>query len=204
MEEQARWWTVTASSEPLPDEKLWDELQEKLLDRLEAWRDRPDIFRFVNYVPKVKKIEGVVGWTHGRRLGAVFSLQAESLGQAAWRGAEIFRVALQLAQAPVTATRVEVEPFKEDGEDEELELERRARIGGQRVEVLTASEVGKILGVSRQRVYQLLDEHEDFPRPVAILPRGAVWNRISVEQWRRAWPRRPGRPSRPALERDGR
>jgi predicted DNA-binding transcriptional regulator AlpA len=62
--------------------------------------------------------------------------------------------------------------------------------------LLGASDVAKLLGVSRQRVYELLDTHEDFPRPVASLARGAVWDRGQVEAWVATWKRRPGRPAK--------
>ncbi|GBC87326.1 hypothetical protein HRbin12_01329 [bacterium HR12] len=46
--------------------------------------------------------------------------------------------------------------------------------------------MAEILGVSRQRVYQLLEEREDFPRPAAGLARGWVWRRGDVEAWARS------------------
>lgn len=57
------------------------------------------------------------------------------------------------------------------------------------------SEVTEILGVSRARVYQLAEDHEDFPRPVQELKAGPVWDRAEVEAWERGWERkRTGRP----------
>ncbi len=45
-------------------------------------------------------------------------------------------------------------------------------------------EVAEILGgISRQRVHQILLEHEDFPRPIAVLKAGKIWSRASVEAW---------------------
>lgn len=44
-------------------------------------------------------------------------------------------------------------------------------------------EIAELFGVSRQRVHQLAAE-PDFPRPLAVLAAGAVWNRKDVERWR--------------------
>jgi hypothetical protein len=61
-------------------------------------------------------------------------------------------------------------------------------------ELVTAPEVGEILGgISRQRVYQL--QHvAGFPEPLYRLRTGAVWDRRAIEMFARSWKRRPGRP----------
>jgi predicted DNA-binding transcriptional regulator AlpA len=51
------------------------------------------------------------------------------------------------------------------------------------------AEVKKLLGVSRQRVHQILREDASFPEPVAELESGRIWLRADVE----AWARRAGR-----------
>ena len=65
-------------------------------------------------------------------------------------------------------------------------------------DLLGASEVAKLLGVSRQRAYQLMEAHLDFPKPVAYLQRGKLWSRVQVDLWRRQWrrdfSRKGGRP----------
>lgn len=40
-----------------------------------------------------------------------------------------------------------------------------------------------MLGVSRQRLAQLLNIYEDFPPPTATLASGRVWSRPDVEAW---------------------
>ena len=45
-----------------------------------------------------------------------------------------------------------------------------------------AHEIRELLGVSRQRVYQLA-ARADFPEPVAILAQGKVWAVDDIEQW---------------------
>jgi predicted DNA-binding transcriptional regulator AlpA len=57
-------------------------------------------------------------------------------------------------------------------------------------------ETATLLGVSRQRLAQLLNEHEDFPEPVARLAATPVWARADVE----AWARKHGRSVHPLLE----
>lgn len=58
------------------------------------------------------------------------------------------------------------------------------------------SEIATILGVSRQRVGQLVRDYDDFPPPVAELASGRIWETAAVEAWANAHPvRPPGRPS---------
>lgn len=59
-------------------------------------------------------------------------------------------------------------------------------------ELVGAAEVAEILGVSRQRVTQLV-ARPDFPAPVAVLAMGKVWARDDVEAWAEARERRLGR-----------
>lgn len=47
-----------------------------------------------------------------------------------------------------------------------------------------AAEIGIMLGVSRQRVQQLVNS-EDFPAPEVTLGMGKVWSREAVERWAR-------------------
>jgi predicted DNA-binding transcriptional regulator AlpA len=45
-----------------------------------------------------------------------------------------------------------------------------------------AAEIGRMLGVSRQRVQQLVNRN-DFPEPEVALDMGKVWKREDVEAW---------------------
>jgi len=47
-----------------------------------------------------------------------------------------------------------------------------------------AAEIGRMLGVSRQRVQQLI-KRDDFPEPDVVLEMGKVWKRAEVEAWAR-------------------
>jgi prophage regulatory protein len=64
-----------------------------------------------------------------------------------------------------------------------------------------AHEVRDLLGISRQRVYQLAAK-ADFPRPIAVLAQGKVWVIDDIEEWvakyRLRNPRRPVRSTDPA------
>lgn len=51
-----------------------------------------------------------------------------------------------------------------------------------------AREIETALGVSRQRVQQLV-KHPDFPAPVVTVAMGSLWNRPDFE----AWAKRHGR-----------
>ena len=51
-------------------------------------------------------------------------------------------------------------------------------------ELVGAHEIRVMLGISRQRINQLLQKG-DFPEPVARLAQGAVWLRRDVEKWMR-------------------
>jgi predicted DNA-binding transcriptional regulator AlpA len=46
-------------------------------------------------------------------------------------------------------------------------------------------EIAQMLGVSRQRVFQLTAK-DDFPRPTAELAMGQVWLREDVVKWAQA------------------
>ncbi|GAA0532132.1 hypothetical protein GCM10010172_11110 [Paractinoplanes ferrugineus] len=52
----------------------------------------------------------------------------------------------------------------------------------QPIRLAGAHEVREMLGVSRQRVYQLA-ARADFPTPVATLAQGKIWLLADIEQW---------------------
>ena len=57
------------------------------------------------------------------------------------------------------------------------------------------AEIAEMLGVSRQRVSQLIETYEDFPKPEVELSGGRVWSRTAIETWIASHPERgPGRP----------
>ena len=48
-----------------------------------------------------------------------------------------------------------------------------------------SAEIASMLGVSRQRVQQLISR-PDFPKPAAVLAMGKVWNTTDVQAWAKA------------------
>jgi predicted DNA-binding transcriptional regulator AlpA len=57
------------------------------------------------------------------------------------------------------------------------------------------AEIAEMLGVSRQRVGQLIETYDDFPKPEVEISGGRVWSRTAVETWIATHPERgAGRP----------
>lgn len=48
-----------------------------------------------------------------------------------------------------------------------------------------SAEIGRLLGVSRQRVQQLVSR-PDFPEPEVVLDMGKVWRKADVLAWAKA------------------
>ena len=70
-------------------------------------------------------------------------------------------------------------------------------------ELVSIVEVAEMLGVSRQRVHQLLRAYDDFPAPTAELAVVRIWRRSDVIAWISSHPRRTGRPSKTATHSPG-
>lgn len=64
--------------------------------------------------------------------------------------------------------------------------------------MVSAPEVAEMLGVSRQRVYQLRDLAA-FPAPLYELRTGPIWDARAIEHFGKSWERKPGRPKLVAL-----
>lgn len=74
----------------------------------------------------------------------------------------------------------------------QLEHDRRAEASTM-PELISAAEIAGELGITRQRVHQLR-ETAAFPRPLANLRGGAVWDAAAVRKFAETWQRKPGRP----------
>ena len=61
------------------------------------------------------------------------------------------------------------------------------------VEQMGVTEIAALLGVSRQRVNQLITG-EAFPAPVSRLAAGPVFTTASIRAFKQRWERQPGRP----------
>ena len=57
------------------------------------------------------------------------------------------------------------------------------------------AEIAELLGVSKQRVHQLVRDAADFPEPEAVLSAGMIWRRDAILQWARETGRLPRRSS---------
>ena len=51
--------------------------------------------------------------------------------------------------------------------------------------LISATEIGALLGVSRQRVDQIAKADESFPNPIAVLRGIRVWTLADVDRWAR-------------------
>lgn len=65
----------------------------------------------------------------------------------------------------------------------------RARIGNV-LDVVGVAEIARKLGVSRQRVHEIIRSDTDFPEPAAELSAGRIWKAPDVERWMSARERR--------------
>lgn len=65
-------------------------------------------------------------------------------------------------------------------------------------DLVSATEAGEMLGVSRQRIHQLHAEHRGFPSPLYELRTGPLWTATAIESFASEWERKPGRPRREA------
>ena len=55
-----------------------------------------------------------------------------------------------------------------------------------KLDLMGVTEIREMLGVSRQRVHQIIRDHPEFPEPVAELASGKVWLRAAIVKWARS------------------
>ena len=53
------------------------------------------------------------------------------------------------------------------------------------LDLVGVAEIAELLGVTRQRVDAIARTHPDFPKPVADLAAGRIWQRRDIENWAR-------------------
>lgn len=155
---------ITIETEPIPEDS-WGPALEELLETLGG---NPEAL-------------GVLGWgTAPNALGAIFEIEGEDAGVAADLGRDIFVSTIEqigrnghAARSgfdPPGLRRIEVIPSEEADSEDGTAL-------------LGATDVARVIGLTRQRVYQLLEEDDTFPRPAAVTARGQLWNRIDMAHW---------------------
>jgi predicted DNA-binding transcriptional regulator AlpA len=121
-----------------------------------------------------------------RKISATFSVVADSVYDAtALGGRRLVRAMRAAGMKDFTHTEVHAM----DWESYERQLE-----AGSFPDIVSAPEVAEILGVSRQRVHQLLNDHATFPPPIVRVGSGPLWLRATIEAYDRSWVRKPGRP----------
>jgi len=74
------------------------------------------------------------------------------------------------------------------------------RPGAPNGEIAGMAEAAVMLGVKPARVDQLMKKNAAFPRPLRVLQCGPVWDAAELEDFNRAWERRPGRPRKDASD----
>lgn len=117
----------------------------------------------------------------------VLDIEAEDPAVAAIEGLRAARAVLASAGLPAggETTGIRVQTV--------LDQDRAAAVP----QLLGLTEVGHLLGVTRQRVTQLRTR-PDFPEPIAALASGPVWTEPSLRHFVAGWDRTPGGRSRAA------
>ncbi len=64
-----------------------------------------------------------------------------------------------------------------------------------RTPLLSLTDIGKLLGVSRQRAGQLADEHPLFPPAAARAGTGSLYEEVAIRAFQDSWERKSGRPA---------
>ena len=123
---------------------------------------------FLDHLIDAPGIEGPVLWGRRDELSAVFSVEAVEISDAIRIGLESFEKGL----ASIGWSQLPIQRF------EVID----AAIDDEPPMVVGASDIARILGISRQRVYQLLAS-PDFPAPVGEPSRGKVWDRRDIERF---------------------
>jgi predicted DNA-binding transcriptional regulator AlpA len=142
--------------------------------------------RLEAFAERLSAHDGVVGGG-ADHYDAQLSLEGDDL-------AEVVRAALGVVDEARAAVGLPGWPFAE------LEAKTEALLDAELSkppfpEVVGATEAARMLGVSRQRLYQLA-ERDDFPPPMVQLAAGPVWLADSIRAFEGSWDRRPGRRAR--------
>jgi len=121
----------------------------------------------------------------GTRIGVDLWVEAPSL-RAALAASEraVLRALAAVGLAGMSITAADVKPWAEL----EADLARPNY-----PELVGVAEMAEILGVSKQRISELAATPK-FPRPLAQLKGGPVWDRASIGNFLQTWQRKPGRP----------
>lgn len=114
-------------------------------------------------------------------IGIRYNVDATDANRAISAGLRVLRAAIGVKRlAPGSVVALEAEPY----------------IDPEQNELVSQAEIARRLGISRQRVKQLVEERKDFPAPAQTLagPRGTLWRWGGIDAWNNAVERRTGRP----------
>jgi len=138
----------------------------------------------------VAAYDGVVGGSRDL-WDARISVEAENAAQAVMAAAEtVWELAVVKVGLP-NWPLVRVEATRHDVLGEQLAWPNYP-------DLVSGPEAAELLGVSRQRLHQLAQEHAGFPEPLYRLRVGSLWVRSGIEAFGRRWERKPGRPRKTA------
>ena len=125
------------------------------------------------------------------RFGASFGVVADSPVQAIVTASDIFLTAVKKVGLPEWPI-VKIELMTENEFARSLEQPTVPQLVG-------VTEIGQMLGVSRQRASELARTPR-FPNPVTELASGPVWLAPNISKFVSEWQRRPGRPRKEAVD----
>ncbi len=145
------------------------------------------------FVAALEPHAGVVTGS-GRRYGATLDVPKALDAPAAIAAAsKIFRDIARSVELPEW-TVVAARALTHDEQDRELARPLMPELVG-------VNEAAKILGVTRQRISQLMKASNPvFPRPLQVLKATPVWTTSQIERFGELWVRKSGRPARAVIE----
>jgi predicted DNA-binding transcriptional regulator AlpA len=129
----------------------------------------------------------------GGRLSVQLTLEAEGMRGALEQAVRAVGEAMAAAGVGMHVVGVEVL--------EQAEFDRRQGLPPQVEDLVSTTEAGEILGVSRQRILQLAEAYPDtFPRPVRLGARGLHWSAAALRRFDTIWDRSPGPRRKPVVD----
>jgi predicted DNA-binding transcriptional regulator AlpA len=134
----------------------------------------------------VAELGGVAGGNVGEhRLTTILTVPADSVATAMLAGAK--RVTKLAPGQVIHASAATTDEF------DRMQDEARARR-----ELVGMSEVAELLGLSRQRVNEMVRDRNDVPAAEARLKSGPVWRKADWSTFASGWQRKAGRPRKVA------
>lgn len=156
------------------------------LDSRHRVRDRDRLYDLTDHLLEALKGRGAVASPGARNLGVAFNVHAHSAAAGIAKALKIFSAIYRRVGFPGR-------PVIFAAEIQTVEEQIRRLQEPSLPPFVGITEVAGILGVTRQRAHQLT-RAERFPKPLAELAAGPIWNRHAIDRFAETWPRLPGRP----------